>query len=176
MILSSVLSISGILINFFYVVIVEKVGFKSEDVMFIIIGYSIIELIIPKIISLFGEKKLNKNIFLFSFITSVLFLMIALINSVLVFIPMLILPMITSILGFYIDKSENLYVDTIKAERRATILSIFSMGANGVDVGFLFLSSKIVSSSFFNLFIFISMVFFSIGIYFLFNSYKSKSC
>lgn len=158
-ILNSILSLSMILINFFYVVIVEKIGFKSEDVMFIIIGYTLFELLCPKIIDIFGEENLRKNIFLFSIISAILFFIIPYINSYFVLIPMLILPVMISVLSFYIDKSENLYVDTISTERRATILSLFSMGANGMDVCFLF----------------ISVIFFSIALYFIFQKSK-KFC
>lgn len=173
-ILNSILSLSMILINFFYVVIVEKIGFKSEDVMFIIIGYTLFELLCPKIIDIFGEKKLNKNIFLFSIISAILFFIIPYTNSYFVLIPMLTLPVMISVLSFYIDKSENLYVDSISNERRATILSLFSMGANGMDVCFLFISSKFIDNNFSNLFTFISIIFFFVALYFMFQKLKLK--
>lgn len=176
-ILNSLLSLSMILINFFYVVVIQKVGFKSEDIMFLILAYTLFELLCPKIIDIFGEKDLRKNIFLFSVICAMLFFIIPYIDSIIVFVPMIALPVVISVLSFYIDKMENLYVDSISIERRATILSLFSMGANGMDVCFLFASSKFVDNNFSNLFVFISICFFLVAGFFYFKNiiYRDSS-
>lgn len=176
-ILNSLLSLSMILINFFYVVVIQKVGFKSEDIMFLILAYTLFELLCPKIIDIFGEKNLRKNIFLFSVICAMLFFIIPYIDSIIVFVPMIALPVVISVLSFYIDKMENLYVDGISIERRATILSLFSMGANGMDVCFLFASSKFVDNNFSNLFVFISTCFFFVAGLFYFKNiiYRDSS-
>lgn len=171
-ILNSILSLSTILINFFYVVIIEKIGLKSENLMFVILAYTFFELLAYKIIEIFNEKNLTKNTFIFSTICGVLFLVIPFLKAYVVLVFMVLLPLMLSVLGTYIEKLENMYVDTIKSNKRASLLSIFSMGANGMDVCFLFVSSNIIDNNFSNLFLFVAILFFLVGGYFAFKNTK----
>lgn len=171
-ILNSILSLSTILINFFYVVIIEKIGLKSENLMFVILAYTFFELLAYKIIEIFNEKNLTKNTFIFSTICGVLFLVIPFLKTYVVLVFMVLLPLMLSVLGTYIEKLENMYVDTIKSNKRASLLSIFSMGANGMDVCFLFVSSNIIDNNFSNLFLFVAILFFLVGGYFAFKNTK----
>lgn len=171
-ILNSILSLSTILINFFYVVIIEKIGLKSENLMFVILAYTFFELLAYKIIEIFNEKNLTKNTFIFSTICGVLFLVIPFLKTYVVLVFMVLLPLMLSVLGTYIEKLENMYVDTIKSNKRASLLSIFSMGANGMDVCFLFVSSNIIDNNFSNLFLFVAILFFLVGGYFTFKNTK----
>lgn len=171
-ILNSILSLSTILINFFYVVIIEKIGLKSENLMFVILAYTFFELLAYKIIEIFNEKNLTRNTFVFSIICGVLFLVIPFLKTYVVLVFMVLLPLMLSVLGTYIEKLENMYVDTIKSNKRASLLSIFSMGANGMDVCFLFVSSNIIDNNFSNLFLFVAILFFLVGGYFAFKNTK----
>ena len=171
-ILNSILSLSTILINFFYVVIIEKIGLKSENLMFVILAYTFFELLAYKIIEIFNEKNLTRNTFIFSTICGVLFLVIPFLKTYVVLVFMVLLPLMLSVLGTYIEKLENMYVDTIKSNKRASLLSIFSMGANGMDVCFLFVSSNIIDNNFSNLFLFVAILFFLVGGYFAFKNTK----
>lgn len=171
-ILNSILSLSTILINFFYVVIIEKIGLKSENLMFVILAYTFFELLAYKIIEIFNEKNLTKNTFIFSTICGVLFLVIPFLKTYVVLVFMVLLPLMLSVLGTYVEKLENMYVDTIKSNKRASLLSIFSMGANGMDVCFLFVSSNIIDNNFSNLFLFVAILFFLVGGYFAFKNTK----
>lgn len=171
-ILNSILSLSTILINFFYVVIIEKIGLKSENLMFVILAYTFFELLAYKIIEIFNEKNLTRNTFIFSIICGVLFLVIPFLKTYVVLVFMVLLPLMLSVLGTYIEKLENMYVDTIKSNKRASLLSIFSMGANGMDVCFLFVSSNIIDNNFSNLFLFVAILFFLVGGYFAFKNTK----
>lgn len=171
-ILNSILSLSTILINFFYVVIIEKIGLKSENLMFVILAYTFFELLAYKIIEIFNEKNLTKNTFIFSTICGVLFLVIPFLKTYVVLVFMVLLPLMLSVFGTYIEKLENMYVDTIKSNKRASLLSIFSMGANGMDVCFLFVSSNIIDNNFSNLFLFVAILFFLVGGYFAFKNTK----
>lgn len=171
-ILNSILSLSRILINFFYVVIIEKIGLKSENLMFVILAYTFFELLAYKIIEIFNEKNLTRNTFIFSTICGVLFLVIPFLKTYVVLVFMVLLPLMLSVLGTYIEKLENMYVDTIKSNKRASLLSIFSMGANGMDVCFLFVSSNIIDNNFSNLFLFVAILFFLVGGYFAFKNTK----
>lgn len=171
-ILNSILSLSTILINFFYVVIIEKIGLKSENLMFVILAYTFFELLAYKIIEIFNEKNLTRNTFIFSIICGVLFLVIPFLKTYVVLVFMVLLPLMLSVLGTYVEKLENMYVDTIKSNKRASLLSIFSMGANGMDVCFLFVSSNIIDNNFSNLFLFVAILFFLVGGYFAFKNTK----
>lgn len=171
-ILNSILSLSTILINFFYVVIIEKIGLKSENLMFVILAYTFFELLAYKIIEIFNEKNLTRNTFIFSIICGVLFLVIPFLKTYVVLVFMVLLPLMLSVLGIYVEKLENMYVDTIKSNKRASLLSIFSMGANGMDVCFLFVSSNIIDNNFSNLFLFVAILFFLVGGYFAFKNTK----
>lgn len=171
-ILNSILSLSTILINFFYVVIIEKIALKSENLMFVILAYTFFELLAYKIIEIFNEKNLTRNTFIFSTICGVLFLVIPFLKTYVVLVFMVLLPLMLSVLGTYIEKLENMYVDTIKSNKRASLLSIFSMGANGMDVCFLFVSSNIIDNNFSNLFLFVAILFFLVGGYFAFKNTK----
>ena len=171
-IINSILSLSTILINFFYVVIIEKIGLKSENLMFVILAYTFFELLAYKIIEIFNEKNLTKNTFIFSTICGALFLVIPFLKTYVVLVFMVLLPLMLSVLGTYVEKLENMYVDTIKSNKRASLLSIFSMGANGMDVCFLFVSSNIIDNNFSNLFLFVAILFFLVGGYFAFKNTK----
>lgn len=171
-IINSILSLSTILINFFYVVIIEKIGLKSENLMFVILAYTFFELLAYKIIEIFNEKNLTRNTFIFSTVCGVLFLVIPFLKTYVVLVFMVLLPLMLSVLGTYIEKLENMYVDTIKSNKRASLLSIFSMGANGMDVCFLFVSSNIIDNNFSNLFLFVAILFFLVGGYFAFKNTK----
>lgn len=171
-ILNSILSLSTILINFFYVVIIEKIGLKSENLMFVILAYTFFELLAYKIIEIFNEKNLTRNTFIFSTVCGVLFLVIPFLKTYVVLVFMVLLPLMLSVLGTYIEKLENMYVDTIKSNKRASLLSVFSMGANGMDVCFLFVSSNIIDNNFSNLFLFVAILFFLVGGYFAFKNTK----
>ena len=171
-ILNSILSLSTILINFFYVVIIEKIGLKSENLMFVILAYTFFELLAYKIIEIFNEKNLTRNTFIFSTVCGVLFLVIPFLKTYVVLVFMVLLPLMLSVLGTYVEKLENMYVDTIKSNKRASLLSIFSMGANGMDVCFLFVSSNIIDNNFSNLFLFVAILFFLVGGYFAFKNTK----
>lgn len=171
-IINSILSLSTILINFFYVVIIEKIGLKSENLMFVILAYTFFELLAYKIIEIFNEKNLTRNTFIFSTVCGVLFLVIPFLKTYVVLVFMVLLPLMLSVLGTYVEKLENMYVDTIKSNKRASLLSIFSMGANGMDVCFLFVSSNIIDNNFSNLFLFVAILFFLVGGYFAFKNTK----
>ena len=171
-IINSILSLSTILINFFYVVIIEKIGLKSENLMFVILAYTFFELLAYKIIEIFNEKNLTRNTFIFSTVCGVLFLVIPFLKTYVVLVFMVLLPLMLSVLGTYVEKLENMYVDTIKSNKRASLLSVFSMGANGMDVCFLFVSSNIIDNNFSNLFLFVAILFFLVGGYFAFKNTK----
>ncbi|WBB38859.1 MFS transporter [Parvimonas micra] len=167
MIFNGIISITFILINFFYVVILQNIKLSENYMTFIILLYSAVGLLSPKIIKIFGETKLKRNLFIFLSASSILFISLISIKSIFVIIPMCCLPMLIGVIETYFLKVENQYVDNLNEKNRATILSTFSMGANFVDVGFLLVSSKLSETSLDYSFIFISILLLIFSLFFI---------
>lgn len=166
MVFNGMISITFILINFFYVVILQNINLSENYMTFVILLYSVIGLLSPKIIKMFGEVKLKRNLFIFLTMSSVLLMSLILIKNIFVILPMTFLPMLIGIVETYFSKVENRYVDSLNDKNRATILSTFSMGANVVDFGFLFVSSKLAENSLNYSFIFVSILLLIFGLFF----------
>lgn len=166
MLFNGMISITFILINFFYVVILQNINLSENYMTFVILLYSVIGLLSPKIIKIFGEVKLKRNLFIFLTMSSVLLISLILIKNIFVILPMTFLPMLIGIVETYFSKVENRYVDSLNDKNRATILSTFSMGANVVDFGFLFVSSKLAENSLNYSFIFVSILLLIFGLFF----------
>lgn len=166
MLFNGMISITFILINFFYVVILQNINLSENYMTFVILLYSVIGLLSPKIIKMFGEVKLKRNLFIFLTMSSVLLISLILIKNIFVILPMIFLPMLIGIVETYFSKVENRYVDSLNDKNRATILSTFSMGANVVDFGFLFVSSKLAENSLNYSFIYVSILLLIFGLFF----------
>ncbi|BFT66486.1 MFS transporter [uncultured Parvimonas sp.] len=166
MVFNGMISITFILINFFYVVILQNINLSENYMTFVILLYSVIGLLSPKIIKIFGEVKLKRNLFIFLTMSSVLLMSLILIKNIFVILPMIFLPMLIGIVETYFSKVENRYVDSLNDKNRATILSTFSMGANVVDFGFLFFSAKLAENSLNYSFIFVSILLLIFGLFF----------
>ncbi|WP_288868711.1 MFS transporter [uncultured Parvimonas sp.] len=166
MVFNGMISITFILINFFYVVILQNINLSENYMTFVILLYSVIGLLSPKIIKMFGEVKLKRNLFIFLTMSSVLLMSLILIKNIFVILPMIFLPMLIGIVETYFSKVENRYVDSLNDKNRATILSTFSMGANVVDFGFLFVSSKLAENSLNYSFIYVSILLLIFGLFF----------
>jgi len=175
MIFNGIISITFILINFFYVVILQNIKLSENYMTFIILLYSAVGLLSPKIIKIFGETKLKRNLFVFLSASSILFISLISIKNIFVIIPMCCLPMLIGVIEMYFLKVENLYVDKLKEKNRATILSTFSMGANFVDVGFLLVSSKLSETSLDYSFIFISILLLIFSLFFITTKFIKES-
>ena len=167
MISNGIISITFILINFFYVIILQNIKLSENYMTFIILLYSAVGLSSPKIIKIFGEIKLKRNLFIFLSASSILFISLISIKNIFVIIPMCCLPMLIGVIEAYFLKVENQYVDKLNEKNRATILSTFSMGANFVDVGFLLVSSKLSETSLDYSFIFISILLLIFSLFFI---------
>lgn len=144
-ILSGCISISFILINFFYVDKLQVCGLEAEWLTPIILGYSLIELCSERILELTKDKKYKTmlafglvfaggNMIFFGMVKSVFF----------VIAEMLFLPLVVELPAFYLDKMQNAFVDELgQDEKRAEILSVFNMGVNFIEIIFLFASSYV---------------------------------
>ena len=175
MIFNGIISITFILINFFYVVILQNIKLSENYMTFIILMYSAVGLSSPRIIKIFGEIKLKRNLFIFLSASSILFISLISIKNIFVIIPMCCLPMLIGVIETYFLKVENQYVDNLNEKNRATILSTFSMGANFVDVGFLLVSSKLSETSLDYSFIFISILLLIFSLFFITTKFIKES-
>ena len=143
MITLACVSISFILINFFYVDKLEILGISEEWMTAIILGYSIFQMAAEKILDTIGEKNYFKTFVIGFIISGICLLLFGRINITLVIIPiMLVLPLIVSIPAYIFDEMENKVIDKNHLEdKRAEVLSTYNMGVNLVEVIFLFASA-----------------------------------
>lgn len=94
---------------------------------------------------------------LFSVIASLFFAGLCVISEKPVVLLMIILPTILSVLGIFIEKIQNNYIDTIGFKNhRATMLSAFSFFADVFEVVFLLANSYISSFNYKYIFVFIA--------------------
>ncbi len=136
-------SISFILINFFYVDKLEILGISEEWMTAIILGYSVFQMAAEKILDTIGEKNYFKAFVMGFILSGICMLVFGRINIALVIIPiMLVLPLIVSVPAYIFDEMENKVIDKNHLEdKRAEVLSAYNMGVNLVEVVFLFASA-----------------------------------
>lgn len=156
----SLINLSFLLVNFFYVQILIENGYSENIISPLILVYSAIQLSQPYIIRFMGEKNSSKKIQKMSFIASIFFIMICFVKKAPLILFMVILPTILSVLGVFVEKYQNNYVDEIQLkDYRATILSAFNFFADVFEVVFLLLNSYISSFNYKYVFLFISLLF-----------------
>ena len=153
----SLFNLSFLLINFFYVKVIIDSGCSENIVSPLILAYSTLQLSQTFIINHLGEKRAWNKVRLFSVISALFFMGICAISKKPVVLLMIILPTILSILGIFIEKIQNNYIDTIGFKNhRATMLSAFSFFADVFEVVFLLANSYISSFNYKYIFVFIA--------------------
>ena len=138
-------SISFILINFFYVDKLENLGISEEWMSAIILGYSLIQMISEKLLKMISEKKYLLT-FMLGFLTvGMMMIVFGMSDHVLIVIPiMLLLPLAVIVPEYIFDEIENKVIDANGLENyRAEVLSIYNMGVNLVEIIFLFVSAYV---------------------------------
>ena len=153
----SLFNLSFLLINFFYVKVIIDNGYSENIVSPLILAYSGLQLSQTFIIKYLGEQKAWNKVRLFSAIASLFFAGLCVISGKPVVLLMIILPTILSVLGIFIEKIQNNYIDTIGFKNhRATMLSAFSFFADVFEVVFLLANSYISSFNYKYIFVFIA--------------------
>ena len=137
------ISISFILINFFYVDKLEILGISEEWMPPIILGYSVLQMVSEKILDRIGGKKYFKTFIIGFIISGILMLIFVWVNIISIIIPiMLMLPLLLSISSYIFDEIENKVIDQNHLEdKRTEALSVYNMGVSFVEVLFLFASA-----------------------------------
>ena len=153
----SLFNLSFLLINFFYVKVIIDNGYSENIVSPLILAYSGLQLSQTFIIKYLGEQKAWNKVRLFSVIASLFFAGLCVISGKPVVLLMIILPTVLSVLGIFIEKIQNNYIDTIGFKNhRATMLSAFSFFADVFEVVFLLANSYISSFNYKYIFVFIA--------------------
>ncbi|WP_026490078.1 MFS transporter [Butyrivibrio sp. XBB1001] len=136
-------SISFILINFFYVDKLEALGISEEWMTAIILGYSLVQMLSEKILDLIDSKKYLLTFMLGFLAVGAMMIGFGLADNVLIVIPiMLLLPLSVTVPAYIFDEIENKVIDANGLENnRAEVLSIYNMGVNFVEIVFLFASA-----------------------------------
>lgn len=156
----SLINLSFLLVNFFYVQILIENGIDENMVSPLILAYSTIQLSQTYIIRFLGEKDSLKNIQKLCLLASIFFLGLCFFkgNSLIIF--MAILPTILTILAIYVEKIQNNYIDDQNFnDYRATILSAFNFFANVFEVVFLLFNSYISALNYKFIFLFMALLF-----------------
>lgn len=136
-------SISFLLINFFYVDKLLNIGISEEWMTAIILGYSVIQLLSERLLKRIDEKKYLLTFMLGFLAVGAMMVVFGLSNQVMIVIPiMLFLPLAVSVPAYIFDEIENKVIDANGLENyRAEVLSIYNMGVNLVEIVFLFASA-----------------------------------
>ncbi len=145
---SSFMSLGSYIVNFFFIVKLEECGINENWISAIILGYSALLLSSPLIlkkVKTVGSKKALP--FLFALVALLLFA-ISFSKTILVVIPMLLLPLAKSLPSYLLSEIENKIIDNLDlGDNRASVLSALSQGANLCDVVFLFLAAAVPNVS-----------------------------
>ena len=139
------ISVSFILINFFYVDKLQALGIREEWMTVIILGYSAIELLSEKLLERIDERNHLLTFMLGFLLVGVMMVLFGTVNEILIVIPiMLLLPLAVIVPGYIFDKIENKVIDANGQQNcRAEVLSIYNMGVNFVEILFLFTSAYV---------------------------------
>lgn len=142
---AAVLSICGLVINFFYVDRLIEIGINERWMSMIIILYSLFQMLAERILNAVSEKKYNLLMLLCSVAVGGMMIIFALANAKLIIVAiMVIMPLFLDIPIYIQDELINSYIDKHEQqERRATILSVINMSGNILEIVFLLASAYI---------------------------------
>lgn len=169
--ITSILSVGGLIVSFLFILKLHEVGFSDYWISIIILLGESVLLTTPFIIN--KTENLSKGLLLFIELTfiAVLFFLIAILKSYILFIPMILLPCSLSLPSYVTLDFTNALIDTNNLkEQRATVLSICNELSNLVEITFLFIASVLESLQGNS----IGVVFFGCGIVYILVAVFSK--
>lgn len=134
---SSIFSLGMIIINFFYVVKLNSLEIGELNMTWIILLYSSVQLITPKVLGRLNKNRSEDNIKWFIASAGVCFLILFYTNSIIITLLFMSLTSTVIMVPYYIFYGiQNHYIDTLNLHsNRATVLSIFNMGNNLISIG-----------------------------------------
>ncbi len=145
MVTAGCLTLTSILINFFYAEKVLQVGLKPEYLSAIIIAYTLVSMLDEPLLRHLSPAACVPLLIAGGILSVVLMVLFALCaNPWLVVGCMILLPFCQSLCGIYVTDRQNRIIDDAGLEeRRATALSIMNMVGNGIEIVVLFGSACI---------------------------------
>lgn len=144
-------------INFFYILKIEQLKLPEETIGLIILIYSAIQTLTPLIVE--KTKRIPHLFFVLMLLISACFLGLYLIRNYIALIIMCLMPVLLGVLSVKIYEAQNNYITTQGLENdRATVLSIFNMGGNLLEVFFLLMSGVIIQYGGVNLFLLLGLL------------------
>ncbi len=140
-------SILGVVVNFFYIDKLVSCGLPEELMSGIIIAYTLVNLLDEPILRILKKKYYSAAFIVTVGISVGSVVAFALITGKIPVIAIMVfLPLTLSIPGYIFNEFTNHIIDSYEQQdKRATIMSVFSMGGNTVDIVVLFGSALLVS-------------------------------
>ena len=160
-VLDTMIGITGLVINFLYAEKLNWVGISVEWMTSIILGYSALQLFVPKVIMFFRKRDKVSVYKIFALIGAICFIGIFIFHNYWCVVFMMLAPFTLKIIETIQYKYENTYIDELgQMQNRATLLSIINMGNNLFGVIFLLMSAVISSEQGNVVFLFAGMLLF----------------
>ncbi len=141
-------SMSFLLINFFYVDKLTACGYKETWMTAIILGYSAIQMLAEKILGRLKKKQYAVAFGVSFGLAGVCMVVFGYVVSIWIALPiMLILPLMITVPAYIFEEVQNRLIDGMgEEEHRAEILSCYNMLVNLLEIVFLFASAALASA------------------------------
>ncbi|MBE5901434.1 MAG: MFS transporter [Lachnospiraceae bacterium] len=141
-------SMSFLLINFFYVDKLTVCGYKETWMTAIILGYSAIQMLAEKILGRLKKKQYAVAFGVGFGLAGVCMVVFGYVVSIWIALPiMLILPLMITVPAYIFEEVQNRLIDGMgEEEHRAEILSCYNMLVNLLEIVFLFASAALASA------------------------------
>lgn len=159
--LDAVLGLAGLVINFLYAQKLEWAGIPVEWMTPIILAYSALDLLKPRVMQFLKQKKEHRVYLVFTLITAAMFFLLFWFNNWVSVACMMVMPFFLGIVGMVQYKLENEYIDQMGMDdNRASLLSTINMGNNLLEIIFLGLSALVSTGQGNAMFLFVGIVLF----------------
>jgi len=165
MLADAAIGLIGLIINFLYAKKLEWSGIPVEWMTFIILAYSALDLLVPKVLELVGKARDRLVYSLFALGSFLTLMVIFVCNNYVGVAFMMLTPFLVKIVGMHQYNYENKWIDRLGEEgNRATLLSTINMGNNLLEILFLLLSAVLSSGEGNILFLFAAIVMFMLAV------------
>lgn len=169
MALSSVFSVAGLLINFFYADKLLACGLDLEWMSPIIFGYSLVGMLAKPILEWLAKFPGKRVLGLSCVLAAAAMMLFGWVDAAVpVVLLMTVLPLLLSLPGFYAGEAENAFIDSFShGKNRAANLSVLNMGVSLVEILALFASAALTGFGTGVCFLAVGLALLALGIYYL---------
>ncbi len=141
---NSLLAISMLVTNFFYIIKVTRAGLPEETMTAVILGYSFVSLLCPTIVKHFQQIHYQHTILIYLAGGAAFFLGLFFSDGWVAVALMILGPLVLDIPAFLLSELMNENVDERNlGDSRATVLSVYSLGCDALEIIFLFISAAV---------------------------------